>query len=100
MDEAEDDVARELAGKDAAIKVLMGENKELRAHLVEIANHHMSEYECACNLSSNTWQGDDQQGLRIRIHKREWAWVAKILLGDEYDANASPHHFPKNEDES
>lgn len=85
----------------AAVKVLVEENAELRKGLADIANYHADKYELACKMSQETWVGveHDQWVAKRRMNERQWKRAARMILGDEYDSTASPHHFPKHEEE-
>lgn len=92
---------QELAGKDAAIKVLMGENDAYKQGLVAIANSHANDYQAACANSQRTWEGSEHDFYVTmrKLFEREWKRAARLILGNDYDSTTRPHHFPKHDGE-
>lgn len=93
------ELKHELTAKDAAIKALMEAEALYRKDLETMANSHVNDYRAACEDAQRTRQGHDCYVVMRKLFAREWNRVARMILGNEYDYTASPHHFPKHEGE-
>lgn len=88
-----DDIVRELASKDAAIEVLVAENKklwEIVDRLKKAANNDSHQYSKCCEANYRK---------ATKHYKQSWHRLAGIIKGRAYTVNDGICHFPRDDGE-